>query len=387
MPAPLSGSASATVPSLCSDVLLRLIEHAGEFVVVIAAETHALLYANRSAQALLGLKAPAEIAGKTVEHLLPGRLLPQLLYETLPTVSTQGLWSGPSLLHSCDGTEVPVAMLLVGLADATGRMTQVALLARDNTQEVSMAENYRKEHDLLQALLQHSPDSIYFKDGASHFLRVSQYTAKLFGVASPQELVGKSDFDYFTPEHAQPAYDDEQRIMRTGQAITGLVEKETWADGRVTWVSTTKVPLRDHTGTVIGTFGFSRDITDRVQIEQERDALAQQIRLLSGSSVLPTAAHNVSRELSPHLEQLAKQLSQATAALEQVTVRLANYERLQQAACTCPESFVLVDELKKNETAASGEATCRQLKDAINAAAASSAALADIRRSLDQLAE
>ncbi len=79
--------------------------------------------------------------------------------------------------------------------------------------------------------------------------------------------MGKTDFDFFTEEHARPAWDDEQAVMESGQPVVGKEEKETWGGGHVTWVSTTKMPFRDKDGRVVGTFGISRDITERKQAE------------------------------------------------------------------------------------------------------------------------
>jgi PAS domain S-box-containing protein len=107
-----------------------------------------------------------------------------------------------------------------------------------------------------------------FKDTASRFLRVNQALAQRFGFRSPDEALGRTDFELFTEEHARQAYEDEQQILRTGQPLIGKEEKETWPDGHITWVSTTKMPLRDRQGQIIGTFGISRDITKRRQAEE-----------------------------------------------------------------------------------------------------------------------
>ena len=83
-------------------------------------------------------------------------------------------------------------------------------------------------------------------------------------------MVGKSDFDLFSDEHALQAFEDEKRIMQTGEPVIDLEERETWPDRPDTWVSTTKMPLRDAQGRIIGTFGVSRDITARKRAEATR---------------------------------------------------------------------------------------------------------------------
>jgi two-component system, sensor histidine kinase and response regulator len=123
------------------------------------------------------------------------------------------------------------------------------------------------EHDLLHTLMANVPDAIYFKDLQSRFLRINSGLAQRFGLADPAEAIGKTDFDFFTEEHARQAYLDEQEVIRTGRPLLAREEREQWPDGRVTWASTTKLPFRDHDGVVIGTFGLSRDITHRKQTE------------------------------------------------------------------------------------------------------------------------
>jgi diguanylate cyclase (GGDEF)-like protein/PAS domain S-box-containing protein len=112
-------------------------------------------------------------------------------------------------------------------------------------------------------------DSIYFKDLQSRFTRINRYAAARFGVANPALAVGRTDYDFFTEEHAAQAFRDEQEIMRTGQPLVNVEEKETLAGGEDRWVSTTKLPLRDRGGNIVGTFGISRDITARKKAEEQ----------------------------------------------------------------------------------------------------------------------
>jgi len=129
----------------------------------------------------------------------------------------------------------------------------------------------------LQALLESLPDRIYFKDRKSRFLCISRALADFFGLDDPGEALGKTDFDFFTPDHARPAFEDEQRIVRTGQGVVGKIERETLSEGRNGWASTTKMPLQDVDGRIIGTFGISRDITE---LRQTQEALGHERQLL-----------------------------------------------------------------------------------------------------------
>lgn len=138
-------------------------------------------------------------------------------------------------------------------------------------------EQLLSEQNLLKQLLQNIPDAIYFKDQQSRFLKVSQAMNQIYGFDNPDEILGKTDFDLFTKEHAQPAYDDEQEIIRTGKPIIGKLEKETLPDGGINWVSTTKIPLRNTHGDVIGTMGMSRFVTE---LKEAQDQLSRESRLL-----------------------------------------------------------------------------------------------------------
>ena len=160
----------------------------------------------------------------------------------------------------------------------------------------------------IDNLLNTTEARVYFKDLKSRFLLVS---AGWLATAAPgytlEEVVGKTDFDVFSEEHAAAAFQDEQQIIRTGEPMVGKVERETFHDRVGNWVSTTKMPLKDERGHIIGTFGITRDVTAQIKAEK---ALAYQ------------ALHDPVTGLANRVA-LMDRLSQALAALERQPGRLA----------------------------------------------------------------
>ncbi len=154
------------------------------------------------------------------------------------------------------------------LAD-NGQIMGCSVFSRDITDKVQAQKELSHEKNLFQALLDMIPDHLYYKDLSSKFLKVSKSMLGTFNASAPEELIGKSDFDFFDKEHAQVAFDNEQEIISTGKPMVGNVEKEIHKDGSQTWAETTKMPLLDESGTPIGTIGITKNITHSKLLEVE----------------------------------------------------------------------------------------------------------------------
>jgi sigma-B regulation protein RsbU (phosphoserine phosphatase) len=162
----------------------------------------------------------------------------------------------------CDGQDT---LRIVGVGwDVTERRQTELALAR--------------ERNLLSTLMENLPYNIYFKDLDCRFIAVSRALAEMHGRRDPLELIGLTDRDLFSSEHAEGALADELEIIRSGKPIIDYEEKETWPDRDDTWVSTTKMPLRDAQGKIIGTFGISRDITEKKRAAEKLLRLTEELR-------------------------------------------------------------------------------------------------------------
>src|SRR5579862_689077 len=143
-------------------------------------------------------------------------------------------------------------------------------------QDVSLAET---EWLCLQNLLSVPAERIFFKDLEGRFLMVSEgWLAAVGRGMSLEEVIGKTDFDFFAQSYASGTAEDEERIIRTGRSIVNKPERETFRDRAPAWVSTSRWPLRDAAGRIVGTFGITRDIT--AQMQDPYTGLANRLALI-----------------------------------------------------------------------------------------------------------
>lgn len=153
--------------------------------------------------------------------------------------------------------------------NAEGQISKMAGFAELGSSKDDFTLSVNEEALFFTRLMDNIRESVYFKDLESRFLRINNACAKKFGMEDPSEVIGKTDFDFFDEEHARPAFEDEQRVIKTETPIYDKVEKEVFENGRVGWASTSKMPLYDNNGVLIGTYGITRDITEQKRFEQK----------------------------------------------------------------------------------------------------------------------
>ena len=165
-----------------------------------------------------------------------------------------------------DDDDVAVQAMQLGAQDyITKGKSDGRLLMRRIRQAIERTRTMRDLADQrrrLDALMENIPDRVYFKNREGAFIQVNPALANLYGFADPQQVMGKTDADFFSDEHASQARADEEGVLRTGEPVIGKMERETFPGGRTTWALTTKMALKDESGEIIGTFGVSRDITE-----------------------------------------------------------------------------------------------------------------------------
>ena len=221
---------------------------------------------NRAFCDLTGLSEDGILSGvpTRADDLKPGLTeMRQLLEGGIAEACLDRRCAGP-------GGETVAVLLRVSLVRSGGGTPGFYLLqVRNSGEQLPGTEPLIREKALLDSLMNTSPDHIYFKDRQSRIVRINRRMAEHLHFDDPAQAIGLTDFDFFDEDHARQAYDDEQRIMATGEIVLNQEEKEIWSDGRVSWVSTTKVPHRNEQGEIIGIIGISREIT-RQKLTEEK---------------------------------------------------------------------------------------------------------------------
>ena len=208
--------------------------------------------------------------------LLTAKSLPVVIKQFEQLLSEKIAASYTTEIKNRQGRVLDVEISSFFLVKKDNEVDNFVLIVRDITSRNEAELKRTWEHELLKTLMDNIPDSVYFKDDQNRFILVNKAKAAHSNV-TPEEMIGKTDFDFLPQEQAQRILDDENAIIRSGQGIINKLEcLSRHDDGSERWVSLTKIPRYNEDGEIIGTMGISRDVTER---KHATDELARNLEL------------------------------------------------------------------------------------------------------------
>ena len=142
-------------------------------------------------------------------------------------------------------------------------------LCMDITHSKQIEEELRLNRNMLKKILDTVPQSIFWKDRNSNYLGCNEVFAREMGLDDAKQIIGKSDYDITHLKEDADAYrTDDKDVIERNESKQHIIEQMQKSDGKRIWVDTTKVPLNDEQGNVMGILGIYEDITDRKKAEE-----------------------------------------------------------------------------------------------------------------------
>jgi diguanylate cyclase (GGDEF)-like protein/PAS domain S-box-containing protein len=228
-----------------------------------------LIIVNKAMANYIGEK-PKNIIGKTDFDIHPEEHAKKAFRDEQKIMKTgKGIVDVEErIIHS--GKEYWMSASKIAWYDKKGNVMGTMGISRDITRRKELEnEILGKEKSFFNTLMDNITESIFFKDLKSRCVRINKACARKYGVDSPEDAIGKTDFDFFSDEHAKQAFEDEKKIIKSGKPILNFEEKETFKNKPDRWASTSKFPWYDEKGNIMGTFGITGDITEKKKAEQE----------------------------------------------------------------------------------------------------------------------
>ena len=174
--------------------------------------------------------------------------------------------------------------------------------SRDTIQCKQTQAGSARERDLLRTVIDNLPDAIYAKDAAARKIMANPADLKNMGCKTEAEAIGKTDFDLFPKDLAAKYFADDQSVIQTGRPLINREEKIVTPDGETRWYLSSKIPLRDSAGNVIGLVGIGRDITvikeAEAKLDQAHKQLMEASRQAGMAEVATSVLHNVGNVLN-----------------------------------------------------------------------------------------
>jgi PAS domain S-box-containing protein len=249
----------------------RVVEEMAEGMIVLDAQNR-IADINPAAERLLSLTTAQAIGQPVAEILRPWPQVLDRFGSILETVDEITVGTGDAQRWY----EVRISPLKDRRQHVVGRVITV----RNITERKQVEERLLQERNLLRTVIDYIPDQIFVRDTTNRFVLSNLGDARAMGVDDPETLVGKTDYDFYPPEQAAQFQADNQAVMQSGQPLVNREERVGADEHDPHWVLTTKVPLRDRQGDIIGLVGIARDVTERKHAEEFKQSFLNDIKAL-----------------------------------------------------------------------------------------------------------
>ncbi|MBN2501811.1 MAG: PAS domain S-box protein [Anaerolineales bacterium] len=252
--------------------------------IIITDQNGKIVWANEAITRLTGYKL-SELTGETPSILKSGEHSSTFYEELWKTITSGRTWQGEIENRKKDGSLYTEEMTITPVQDQFGEITHYIAVKQDITQRKQVEETLEESRAMLQLVMNTIPQHIFWKDQNSVFLGCNDNFAEVAGLSFPTEIIGKTDFDLpWSEEQARAFREDDRMVMESDQPVFHIIEPQLQADGRQAWLDTSKVPLHDNEGNVVGILGTYEDITERVQTEQALRESEERFRALIENS-------------------------------------------------------------------------------------------------------
>jgi PAS domain S-box-containing protein len=334
--------------------------------IVITDDQGIIIDCNHQFTTLFGYSKQELTNTQSIDIIIPDKLQAEsLMHRT--SILNNSMITKETVRQKKDGELIDI-ILSGALIKLSEKRKLILAIYRDITKEKAMQHALYQEKYLLQALMDNIPDTIYYKDTQTRFVRINKAQARVLGVNHPEEAIMKTDFDFFDSAHSKNAFADEMHLMKTGQPVISK-EEHIHTNQGWKWFTATKVPMRDEQNQIQGLVGISRDITQYKQLEeklklneedlkktnQEKDkilsVIAHDLRSPFNSFLLLTeilADDMVSLE-QDELRQLVDSMYRTAINLSELLDNLLEWSRIQrQMISNNPEIIIFKELIEKN---------------------------------------